>query len=237
MPWTSLVSVFLLAALGGLHCAAMCGGVISAFSLDRFLPGAGWGRVSSIANYHLGRIFSYCVLGAIAGAASGALLPWRELRLVQLSVYGLAGQVMIWLAWRLWGGRQAWPSIERRAAGLLAPLRRLIGTRVRSGSSWARLAMGAAWGLVPCGMVYGALSLALLSGSAVWGAILMLVFGLGTLPNLLLADWFLRRARRAPTEFWRRAAAVLIAGFGAWAIYVVLWDRERISPSFFCALP
>jgi sulfite exporter TauE/SafE len=44
---------------------------------------------------------------------------------------------------------------------------------------------GSVWGLVPCGMVYGALLAALLSGSAVRGALLMLAFGLGTLPNML----------------------------------------------------
>jgi hypothetical protein len=64
-------------------------------------------------------------------------------------------------------------------------------------------------------MVYGVLVAALLSGSALQGAALMLAFGAGTLPNLLLIGagaaagqrWL---ARPAP----RRLAGLLVAGFG-----------------------
>jgi len=237
MPWTSLLSAFLLALLGGLHCAAMCGGVVSAFAFDRSLPGAGWSRLAAISSYHLGRMLSYCALGVLAGAASGTLLPWREIRAVQLSLYGVAAAVMLWLAWRLWNGRQAWPSLERWAGRVLSPLRRRLWPGLHSGHGLARIGAGMMWGMVPCGMVYGALALALLSGSALWGGLLMLVFWAGTVPNLVLADWLFARAARSRGQIWRRGGALLIAGFGAWALYAVFFDRERIAASLFCALP
>ena len=46
--------------------------------------------------------------------------------------------------------------------------------------------LGLVWGWLPCGLVYSALIWALSAGGAVQGGLLMLAFGLGTLPNLLL---------------------------------------------------
>jgi len=47
------------------------------------------------------------------------------------------------------------------------------------------LPLGFLWGWLPCGLVYTVLIMALSAGGAVEGALLMLAFGLGTLPNLL----------------------------------------------------
>jgi sulfite exporter TauE/SafE len=68
---------------------------------------------------------------------------------------------------------------------LIGPLAR----RVYPPRSFAQAgAAGLAWGWIPCGMVYAALPLALVAGGPVQGALVMLAFGLGTLPNLLLVD-------------------------------------------------
>jgi sulfite exporter TauE/SafE len=77
------------------------------------------------------------------------------------------------------------------------------------------LAMGALWGWLPCGMVYSVLLTAMLSGSALSGASVMLAFGLGTLPMLLsigllgapLRNWIQRRAVRV-------ASGLVVLGFG-----------------------
>ncbi len=76
--------------------------------------------------------------------------------------------------------------------------------------------MGLAWGLVPCGMVYGALTLALLAGNAASGALVMGVFGLGTLPNLLVLSGlsgYLRTLSRRPGV--RLGAGLAVMAFGA----------------------
>ena len=75
------------------------------------------------------------------------------------------------------------------------------------------------WGWLPCGLVYSALATALSSGSPQRGALLMLAFGLGTLPNLLLAGIVLARLN----EFVRRPAVrvisgVLVMGFGLYGL-------------------
>src|SRR5690606_19552247 len=76
-------------------------------------------------------------------------------------------------------------------------------------------AAGAAWGWVPCGMVYGVLAAALVSGSTADGALLMLAFGAGTLPNLLALGMAANRASRWFAQHHARlVAGLLIIAFG-----------------------
>ena len=77
------------------------------------------------------------------------------------------------------------------------------------------LAAGALWGWLPCGMVYSVLVTAMLSGAATRGALVMLAFGLGTLPMLLglgLAGARLRGLLRVRGV--RLACGALVLGFG-----------------------
>jgi len=79
--------------------------------------------------------------------------------------------------------------------------------------------LGILWGWLPCGLVYSALATALSAGSPGQGALLMLAFGLGTLPNLLLAGILLARLN----EFVRRpivrtASGLLVLGFGIYGL-------------------
>jgi sulfite exporter TauE/SafE len=81
------------------------------------------------------------------------------------------------------------------------------------------LAVGAVWGWLPCGLVYSASISALASGSAWHGAGLMLAFGLGTLPNLLLMGVFADGLRRWMQQRPIRLAAGLgVAGIGIWRL-------------------
>ena len=80
------------------------------------------------------------------------------------------------------------------------------------------LLAGAVWGWLPCGLVYSLVVTALASGSGPQGALTLLVFGLGTLPNVWLigstARW---SVWRSPVV--RRGAGLLLA---AWAVFAIL---------------
>ncbi len=76
-------------------------------------------------------------------------------------------------------------------------------------------AVGTLWGWLPCGLTYSVLTIALVSGGAADGATLMLAFGMGTLPNLLLAGMLLRRARSwIQGRVVRCVSGGLVLGFG-----------------------
>jgi sulfite exporter TauE/SafE len=81
------------------------------------------------------------------------------------------------------------------------------------------------WGLVPCGLIYSVLPLAFLSGDPASGALLMLAFSLGTLPNLLLISGFSARLASWGHQAWARylaAGLMLITGlFGLYRAFTL----------------
>jgi sulfite exporter TauE/SafE len=215
MPDIDLVSAFIVGLLGGVHCAGMCGGIVGALSFgtqqQRNLP--------LLLAYNAGRIASYTLAGALMGALGfyfSGLLPVQTAQRVLLT---LAGLFLVLMGLYLAGWWNALARVER-AGGLLwrriEPLGRgLLPVR----SLRQALLLGALWGWLPCGLVYSALVWTVSSGGAIEGAALMLAFGLGTLPNLLLmgvAAAQLQRWVRHPAV--RAGAGVLVIAFG-----LVLW--------------
>jgi sulfite exporter TauE/SafE len=85
------------------------------------------------------------------------------------------------------------------------------------------LALGLLWGWLPCGLVYSTLVWSVSAGGAWQGAALMLAFGLGTLPNLLLmgvaAGAIARLARDARV---RQVAGGTVVLFGLWTLWTAL---------------
>ena len=211
----SLFTALLAGLLGGVHCVGMCGGIVAAFSFraDGTQP-----PFRLHLAYNLGRIFSYAMFGALAGAL-GASLKLATFLPAQTLLYVLAQVVMILLGLYL-AGLNRWVLVFERAGGALwrvmQPLfRRLLPVR----SLPQALLAGMAWGWLPCGLVYSVLVSALAAGSATSGAALMLAFGLGTLPNLLGMGLFARQLQPFMQRLWvRRAAGLMVAGFGVWGL-------------------
>ena len=108
------------------------------------------------------------------------------------------------LLWLERAGAHLWKYIE--------PLgRRYIPVR----SVGQAFLLGLVWGWLPCGMVYAVLALALTSGSGSAGGMLMLAFGLGTLPALLtmgLAVNTLGRWIREPRVRLLAGVVVMVMG-------------------------
>jgi sulfite exporter TauE/SafE len=191
---TQSIAAFMLALLGGLHCAGMCGGFIGALQVNRpaSVPAA---RLA--AGYHLGRVTSYTLAGALVGLIGGQLYA-ADVLPVQIGLL-LLGSAMLLVIGASLLGRSAW--LKRLEPGglwvwkLVGPLAR----RVYPPRSFAQAGVaGLAWGWIPCGMVYAALPLALVVGGPLQGALVMLAFGLGTLPNLLLVDVAVTRLSPQP---------------------------------------
>jgi uncharacterized protein len=182
--------------LGGPHCVGMCGG---------FAAAAG-GSAEALA-WASGRLFSYAALGALAGAM-GHALPASSPAVAILSVVLLA-----FFSLRLAGLA---PVGQGRLHRISAPLVAAATGLLRRRGAFARFGFGVLNGLLPCGLVYAALALPVAGGSAAWGALLMVAFGLGTIPGLAVAATGLRRLVGAHPG-WRPLVAVLVfvAGTGA----------------------
>lgn len=207
-----LFSVFLVGLLGGTHCAGMCGGIVTALSMQ--LPGNGVKWSYHLA-YNSGRILSYGVAGALVGAVGagsllfGAVLPVRE------ALYLAANLMLIALGLYLSGIWQAVAKLEQAGAVIWRQLQPHSKKLLPVDSPSKAFVMGTLWGWLPCGLVYSVLFTALMSGSVARGAGLMLAFGLGTLPNLMTMGIFAGRlqplVQQRPV---RVAAGIAVMAFG-----------------------
>lgn len=218
--------IFAAALLGlasGAHCLGMCGGIVGAFStikvdeLKRPVPrlttwttSREWRRQLA---FNFGRITSYALAGALAGALG--LYASRAVPL-QGALYVVANVALILVGLHL-AGLSNWIT-KFESLGL--PLwRRLQPLAARLSPRERPYRAGLVWGWLPCGLVYAALAMAALAGGPAQGAASMLAFGLGTLPWLLLAGlaaarlraWMGRRALRV-------AAGGTVLAFGAFGL-------------------
>ena len=88
--------------------------------------------------------------------------------------------------------------------------------------------LGLLWGWLPCGLVYSALVTALTTGSPGRGALAMAAFGLGTLPNLLLAGMVIGRLGEFVRRPWvRNLSGLLVLAFGVYGLFA--WGRLQSS--------
>lgn len=217
-------AALLMGLAGGPHCVAMCGATSAAVIRIVPLVPAGRGAISTVATvaaptaFHLGRIASYAVAGAIAAAsvdslaqASTHMAALRPLW-VLLHVFVFAWGAMLAATGRqpLWAQR-----IGRSLEARLRPL---------AGGTWLGvLATGMLWVALPCGLLYSALMLAGLGNGPLQGAGLMALFALGSGLSLLLGPWLWRRLRGSGSgtrQAWgARLAGVLLAAVAAQALW------------------
>jgi sulfite exporter TauE/SafE len=214
-----------LAALGiGLagagHCLGMCGGIAAALNL-----GGDRGPATTLA-YHAGRLCSYAALGALLGAAAGSInfAHWTMLLryLAALLLIAMGLSIADW-----WRGISV---LERAGARLWRPVQRLFA-RLLPVRHWSQgLLLGLGWGLIPCGLIYSALAWSATTRSAADGALLMLLFGAGTLPAMLTTSF---GAVGVQALLRRRGLKLLIALFliasGAWSLAMTWQHGGRLD--------
>lgn len=228
---TLIVTALGVGLLGGVHCVAMCGGVVGAYVMVR----SETPPLRTQLLFNAGRIASYTLAGALAGGLAGTGVSAVELLPGQTLLFVAANGLLILLGLHLAGrgglvlqlekaGAHVWPLV-RRLGRHLPPVR----------TPWTQFATGALWGWTPCGLVYSMLALALISGSAERGALVMAAFGAGTLPNLLGAGWLMARFSaqlRRPSA--RLAAGGLIAAFGLVGLARVPGLAQQVSAGLLC---
>jgi hypothetical protein len=176
--------------VGSLHCIGMCGA---------FAVACGGSARQSIF-WHAGRLSTYMILGALAGAFGGAIPGpgWIA--------GAISTALIVWFALVLAG---ILPEPKIRIPGVQEAASKLI-SKPEAG---ARYLFGLANGLLPCGLVYATLAIPV----AIGGALAMLLFGLGTVPALAAVTFGLRKAALQDMRVRRLlAAAVLLAGL--WSI-------------------
>ena len=220
----SLFPVFVVGLLGSVHCGAMCGGIVGAFSFSPSLTPprtrAGVAVIAlrpavidraglHVAAYNAGRLASYMIAGALAGGVAQGATALTALPALQAGAYWLANAMLVALGLHLMNAWTGIAHIERAGQLVWRHVRPQLARIGQPDTPGRMFAAGALWGWLPCAMVYSVLVTAMLSGSIVSGALTMLAFGLGTLPMMLALGLLGARLRG-----WLRLPAVRI-GCGA----------------------
>ena len=217
MPYAGYFAALLIGLLGGTHCVGMCGGLVTALSVN--LPGQRRRLWPIHLAYNLGRISSYTLAGILIGMLGSTSFLLNRLLPIQIGFYIAANVMLVLLGLYLAGFVATLGPIERAGARLWKRIRPYSSRFIPARNPVRAFPLGLVWGFVPCGLVYSMLATALVSGSALRGGALMLAFGLGTLPNLMLAGLFAARLR---TWFQRPAlrlvAGLIVLGFGCFGL-------------------
>lgn len=213
----SLFPVFLVGLLGSVHCAGMCGGIVGALSLAP-RRARGNGIVITLrtvavapagvqaAAYNAGRIASYMVAGFLAGGLAQGAASLSAVPALQGYAYVAANLLLVAFGLHLMGAWAGIAQLERGGELVWRHVRPLLARIGPPDTPGRMFAAGALWGWLPCAMVYSVLVTAMLSGSAGSGALVMLAFGLGTLPMMLTLGLAGARLRG-----WLRLHAVRVA--------------------------
>ncbi len=225
----NFTSAFLLGLFSTVHCIGMCGGIIGALSLS--LPVEVRNNKARlfafVASYNIGRILSYSLAGLIAGAVGGGVLTSTGLgqNHTMLQYVGVAMMVAIGIYLTGWLPQLA--MVEKIGLPLWKKLEP-VGRKLLPASTLSKaLAYGMIWGWLPCGLVYFVLIWALTAGDAFRGALIMLGFGLGTLPTLLTAgfmtSWMTRFAKNPAA---RVTVGLLIIAMAIGSLFIPMEHRH-----------
>ena len=213
-----LSTAFLAGLLGAGHCFGMCGGIASGLGTTAAKKGA----VSAALVFNLSRITSYALLGGIVAVVLGqagevlSLPEWsRWLRWATAILIALVGLQFLF-------GIKFLSIIERGGAKIWGKLSPLVQRATSIRGLGGRAALGLAWGFLPCGLVYTILLTAASMGEFAKGALVMLAFGVGTLPALLgLTLWAPALATLLQDKWFRRAIGVALILLAAWSVLIM----------------
>ena len=156
---------------GSLHCIGMCG------PINLFMIGKSQ-STTSFWIYHFGRIVTYVFIGVLLGLIgySASIFNGQQfitfaLGIALLMLYGIPG----------FRNR-----IERiyYQSPFFSFIKKRLADHVSAKQRW--LVAGILNGFLPCGLTYVAAAGAVVSGNLIDGMVFMMLFGIGTMPALIL---------------------------------------------------
>ncbi|MEO5378135.1 MAG: sulfite exporter TauE/SafE family protein [Magnetococcus sp. DMHC-6] len=220
----SLLIPLLLALSSVLHCLSMCGGILGAMTFHLLANTQPIQRKSGsfILAANMGRLVSYSVAGGVVAMFGRTLFSTLSPSTGHTLLQGFSGLILVgnglFLIGRFpnmhqieWLGSFLWRSLEPLARRFITPQ-----------TLFQAFLFGMVWGWFPCSLVYGALLWSSASCSALSGAMVMFLFGLGTLPVMLSAGWLAEYlVRSGGFSRFGKLTAWLLIGIGIFNLIVL----------------
>mgnify|MGYP001820438962 FL=1 len=215
VDFISIATIAFLGAFG--HCIGMCGGIVIAYS-SRKVDAQWSSMMQGIAHlvYSFGRITTYVMLGAIFGAIGG-VAQFNGYTTAAMTI--VAGIFMILAGLSLLGKFEFLTKLEHSFSGskwYQDAFRQVL----QSKSLYSFYILGLLNGLLPCGLVYFFAVTAASTGSPLWGALVMFIFGLSTIPALFSLGFFTQLlTKSALRKMMMNLASIIVILFGIYTIY------------------
>lgn len=218
METVDTLSIITIAFLGSFgHCIGMCGGIVIAYSTAGTVQNrnkAGQSLVHLL--YSLGRVTTYTVLGAIFGALGGVVVFDN---LTSAILLGVAGLAMILAGLALMGRLRILNLLETSLSSS-AWYQKQFRSLIKSQSLLGFYLLGMLNGLLPCGFVYFFAITAASTASPLYGAIVMFIFGLSTIPSLFSLGFFVGLFKKLRfRNVMTRLAALSVIIYGLFTLY------------------
>ena len=173
---TILLTAFVLGLMGSLHCVGMCGPIALS------LPLRGKTIVQKIGGstlWSLGRMVTYSLMGALFGliGAGFKFIGYQQVISITIGILMIFSVILPTLFRKFNPGNML---------SIFTPVRNGMQRLFREKNNRALFLIGIFNGLLPCGLVYLAIAGAIGTADVLLAAGYMALFGLGTLPMLLV---------------------------------------------------
>lgn len=169
-----LLTAIVFGLLGSFHCIGMCGPIAFMLPVDRTNNAK---RITQIFVYHLGRIFTYGLLGLLFGFLGKGFYLFGFQQYLSI-IIGFLMILMVVL-----------PKKTINKFSITKPIYKLLsGVKNRWGKELKKKRIDTFFtieflnGFLPCGLVYMAIFASIVTGNVIEGSFYMMLFGLGTIP-------------------------------------------------------
>src|ERR1700693_5589153 len=226
-----LLLIFVSGLLLSFHCVGMCGGFVALLAvrpvgslvpvtgLSASLAGSWRSVLPEQVVFNLGRLATYALLGAAAGGLGAAGTASSRTGRLQGGLMLAAGIFIFSSGLALSGLLRHWSLFRNVTAAPRPWLAHCIELVLRLPRAARAVPLGMLWGFLPCGLIYAMLARAASTASTTEGALVMLAFGAGTIPALLLVAFFAGAFSLALREKMVRLSGAFLALIGVWTFY------------------
>ncbi|WP_435254424.1 sulfite exporter TauE/SafE family protein [Tenacibaculum sp. A30] len=167
------LSAIIFGLLGSFHCIGMCGPIAFMLPVDRTNKVK---QFFQIASYHLGRLFTYSLIGLLFGLLGKGFYFFGFQQ--QLSIIVGVLMILVILLPKTFQKYNFSTPINK----LVMKVKSSLGKELKKKGNDTFFTIGFLNGFLPCGLVYMAVFGALSTTNMLSGSLYMFLFGLGTIP-------------------------------------------------------
>lgn len=211
MNTTQYLEIFLIGLLGSMHCIGMCGGFVAMYSLKKPAEEPSF---SYHLLYNIGRITTYSLIGGTLGYIGSFAASLGKHRGLPGAVLLFSGVVMVLMGLNLAGLLGKRGLFEETGITERTFFRKSLHKILALESALGTFLLGLLLGFLPCGLLYPLFMNAAASGSFFNGMLIMLIFGLGTVPAMLSFGYLVSRIQPHMKVLLYRIAAFMIVLLG-----------------------